>query len=335
MNHHRPRGFTLVELLVVIAIIGILVALLLPAVQAAREAARRSQCRNNLKQLSLAFLNHENAHKRFPSGGWGYRWAPDPDLGSGTDQPGSAFYSILPYHEEQALHDMGAGGTDAQKRAANRERLAKPLAIWICPSRRQVKAYPMVTSIDFVRKPFGSDPLDVIGKSDYAFNAGADTPGFGAGPNNLQQGLDDSWSGWPDVALSDGIVYTRSEFQIRQITDGTTHTYLLGEKYINPLRYEDSGTDGGGLGDDQGAYVSDERDVVRYTTYDNPTQNLAPMQDRIGQEGTWEFGSAHAGVCHFSTCDGSVHTISFDIDPLIHHYLGNRRDGQVFEIPID
>src|SRR5687768_6477407 len=90
--HSRPRGFTLVELLVVIAIIGILVALLLPAVQAARESARRTQCKNHLKQLSLAFLTHENTYGYFPSGGWGWVWTGDPDLGSGERQPGGWAY---------------------------------------------------------------------------------------------------------------------------------------------------------------------------------------------------------------------------------------------------
>src|SRR3954451_22400540 len=97
----RASGFTLVELLVVIAIIGVLVALLLPAVQAARESARRMQCQNNLKQFGLAFQTHNDTNGFLPTDGFGYGWVGDPDLGFGIDQPGGWTFNILPYCEQK------------------------------------------------------------------------------------------------------------------------------------------------------------------------------------------------------------------------------------------
>src|SRR5687768_16711114 len=129
------QAFTLVELLVVIAIIGILVALLLPAVQAAREAARRATCTNQVKQLGLAWQLHHDVHKFLPSAGWGYNFMADPDRGAGAKQPGSWAYSCLPYLEEQSIHQIGAGiagSTSAPKRAALADLSSRPVAAFYC-----------------------------------------------------------------------------------------------------------------------------------------------------------------------------------------------------------
>ena len=130
----RLRGFTLVELLVVIAIIGILIALLLPAIQAVREAGRRTQCKNNLKQLGLAAMNHLGTQKFFPSSGWGYRWTGDPDRGYGPEQPGGWLYNLLPFLDEKLIHDAAKGLTGTAKSTALAQMNAMPVPELNCPS---------------------------------------------------------------------------------------------------------------------------------------------------------------------------------------------------------
>ncbi|MDZ7615573.1 MAG: DUF1559 domain-containing protein, partial [Patescibacteria group bacterium] len=129
-------AFTLVELLVVITIIGILISLLLPAVQSAREAARRLQCANHLKQLGLACLNHEAALGYFPTGGWGWTFVGEPERGFDAKQPGGWAFNILPYLEQQALRDMGNGLSGQTRTDAITERIATPIAALNCPTRR-------------------------------------------------------------------------------------------------------------------------------------------------------------------------------------------------------
>ena len=130
------RAFTLVELLVVIAIIGVLVALLLPAVQAARESARRTQCSNHLKQIGLAFHNHEDSMLHLPTGGWGWNYVGDPDGGFQENQPGGWTYNILPWIEQNNLREIGLGSPGPLKPAELARLVGTPIKFYHCPSRR-------------------------------------------------------------------------------------------------------------------------------------------------------------------------------------------------------
>ena len=312
-----PHGFTLVELLVVITIIGILIALLLPAVQAAREAARRMQCTNNLKQIGLACLNHEQQHGHMPTGGWGGKWIGDPDRGFDDRQPGGWIYNILPFMELQSLHDLPLGkstSTTPTRAAAGATMITTPLTAVICPSRRTSVACPNVYS----QNTYNAGRTTVFSKTDYAVNVGNPSSvddGQVDGPPSTAV-VDNNTFAWLSTAAFNGIAFRRSLVTMADIKDGTSNTYLVGDKYLDPDYYT-TGEDGG---DDWSPFTGAQNDIGRSCYY-------PPLQDTTGISDANRFGSAHAGGFNVAFCDGSTRAISYSIDSVAHSRLGARDDG--------
>ena len=345
------RGFTLAELLVVITIIGILIALLLPAVQAAREAARLTQCRNNLKQLSLGMLGFEQVTHHFPSAGWGCDWVGDPDRGTDLEQPGGWFFSILPYIEQLPLYQLGSNGnandstTTGPKAQATGQRIQTPLTVMNCPTRRRSVAYPpsvaWMPSIGFsngMHTPWNSAPVPTCARGDYACCAG-DQPlseDIWSYPSSIGEAATLTKNrSWPNLEIppydpsrpgsgpATGISFLRSRVTVALVTDGLSNTYLLGEKYLTSDHY----FDGYDNADNETMYQGYDNDIYRSTCHDVPVPEHTPMQDMPGYSDLWRFGSAHADGCNMALCDGSVRLVNYSIDAETHRRLGNRKDG--------
>ncbi len=280
-------GFTLVELLVVIAIIGVLVALLLPAVQAAREAARRMQCSNNLKQMGLAFHNYHDANKKLP---------PAQDYGTTSSSPGtrpgwawSAF--IMPYIEGNAAFQQ-IDFDDFLFNGNHPEVVANPVAFALCPS----------DEIEPVRTHFtGPKSIPLQASSSYVVSAG---------PFNMHR---DPYKGYPDRMR--GCFYYNTKVEFREITDGLSNTILAGElKFLEKLTIPSSKRDWNGFwyGRHNGGSSRGGAWYILSLARTAEVRMNAPGQaETVIRKG---FHGSHPGGVQFLFGDGAVRYISDSIN---------------------
>ncbi len=295
----RPRhGFTLVELLVVITIIGMLVGLLLPAVKMARESGRRATCSNNLHQLSMACLNHSQKLGFFPSGGWGSAFFGDPNKGTGSNQPGGWIYQVLPYMDQDTLHELGKGSL-SNSTTANATRIPMALPVLYCPTRRAAIAYPVAMSWN------SATGINQAGRTDYVINGGSV-----CNPNNQAA----------PPSTFDGIACSQSQVSDAMISDTKDTTYLVGEKYMSPENY----VTGADLGDLNSAMSGDDVSLIRWG---NAT--LLPSMDRVAANNpppypTQIFGSSHGSGWHAAFCDGHVQLVGWGIAGKLHRNMASR-----------
>ncbi len=326
-TRRQRRAFTLVELLVVITIISVLVAMMIPAVQAAREAARVMHCNNNLKQIGLTCLGHEQHHKFFPSNGWGWDYVGDPDLGFGKTQPGSWIYNILPYLEAGNIHDLGEGENAASKRVSRTTLTGIVMPMFYCPIRRPAMLYPRTCGLSVANWDYGA--VSRVARADYAINTGSqDRCQIFTGPT-FADGLTPTYK-WPDASDHNSISYQRSQITTAMIKDGISNTLLASEKYLNPASYNTGNDDG----DNETLYSGYDNDISRSGAY-------VPQRDRLGNDGNYRaFGCAHLSSLPILLCDGAVRSIGWrtsgentvaSIDSQVWSNFCNRADGKAID----
>ncbi len=298
----RRGGFTLIELLVVIAIIGVLIAMLLPAVQSAREVARRAQCANHLKQLSLAFHSHHGAHGFFPSaGGPDWTWHMTYINGQpaiAPNQHGGWGFQILPYIEAEHVWQGGGAASDIDRSIYA---ISTPNSLFFCPSRRSPE---VVVANDWYRHP-NSGKTYGHAKTDYAAGSHDTSSSFGDGI---------------------GAVTRMQATRIADFHDGTTKTLLLGEKRINLTMLGKMQAN-----DNEGYTCGWNHDVMRYTTRE-PRPDFHGKADGSELRGD-RFGASHPMGLNISLADGSVRPISYSIDLEVFKRLGHRADGKNVVLP--
>jgi prepilin-type N-terminal cleavage/methylation domain-containing protein/prepilin-type processing-associated H-X9-DG protein len=315
-------GFTMVELLVVIAIIGILVALLLPAIQAAREAARRTQCKNQIRQVGLAILNYETSKKQFP-----------PSVGPG---PYGYIASILGFFEEQNLHDL-IDFTVRWSDPKNDRMREKDLPFLRCPTQERLEP----TQIYDVGLGNTFQIIDTPLRAHYYAVTGAKLDSTCPGLTPFEVTSCGAQFASRGGHSTNGIMYPLSAVRQKQITDGTSKTFLVGECSwdfggdIAPW-YAGSLFFGGDFdppdklawymtkfGD---GFWAENQAQVRYAI--GEASYSATLTTVVAKRNDLSFGSKHPGGCHFVMADGSAHFVRSDTDVAILRYFACRHDDQ-------
>ncbi len=363
--YRSKRGFTLVELLVVIAIIGILVALLLPAIQAAREAARRTQCKNNLKNIGLSIHNMYNTYKFFPTGGiypgpdiglYLRDTYTEPNVfkrvgpANGPLEQGLGWtFQILPFLEEGAVQNI--------VRTSQLTKLAIPL--YNCPSRRGATFHEATGNalVDYAATVGGPSRSEIPDTFDKFLNDSADHTYFQSNEGWVFWGCYQcDYNKWWDIqevqkkmslsppykplfrgviqrgdwlSVADATKRGHLGFMLKmtdsKITDGTSKTMMISEKFVHVTKTLGSG----GPADDRGWAEGWDFDALRSTLIQPRADSSSPAPlDTNPDPSNFQLGSAHNGGINAAYADGSVGFISYDINLEILNRLGNRMDGE-------
>jgi prepilin-type N-terminal cleavage/methylation domain-containing protein len=325
----QPGAFTLVELLVVIAIIGVLVSLLLPAVNAAREAARKTQCVNHGRQIALACLNYESANRHFPPA----TEALDPKAGTRRDYNYIVF--ILPYIEQQGLYDR----VDAQVdwfHANNQAAATTALPEFRCPTRTISEPVNLTGPGDDPSVGFGDREasdlrahyLSVLGANtqlDSQLPYYCDDPAnshshysmetilVGSGRREVRECVDGDHGPISD----NGIIFRYSKTKLGKVTDGASHTFLVGESAFGIPEFQRTRPWIAGA---VGSWMYGGKNVA-YPI--NAGDRPGPLRNNMG------FGSEHPGGCHFANADGSAGFYSENIALRVLFSLAARNDDQI------